>query len=335
MIHGHVSFLGIVPAMLGTALLFACLMGRLPFTPWSFRSFLTWIVRERVPLALSVGITVLYALPILLHTLWHWPGEFDQYWAFLGKLPPQRIIAAVRYEASFIPGSGIWLLLFVVPDGIRRRIGNTLSTAPDPQEDLRPAGLSVFFAAALPAFWYSWREVDDTANSYLLLWLTPFAGTALVAALFYAVRATDLKLGRRILLCAVLGAVALRVVTPVQPELVVDVEGNLALQQNLNRLLAQPAPVGPERTELVLDRSAAAWPPVWIGTVELLDAFKRAGRHDLCVSAATWHILFEQSNRCVAGRVRITHRLFVTIWPRDPAPSSVRLGQIGMIQMSP
>ena len=335
MIHGHASFLGIVPVILGTALLLALLMGRLPFNPLSLRAALAWMRQQRVPLLLSVGIAVLYALPILLHTILHWPGEFGQYRAFMGSLPPQPIIAALHYEAAFIPAGGIWLLLFLLPDGIRRGPDRAPSVVTAPAADLRAAGLVVFLAAALPAFWYSWREVDNSIHRYLLLWLAPFMGTALVAALFHAIRSARLKPVWRTLLCMVLGGLSLRALLGVQPTSLVDVAGNLVWQRTVVRVLAQPAPAGSDRTELVLDRSTAAWVPVWIETVELLDAMRRAGRHDFCVSATTWHILFEQSSRCEPGRDYITRRVLVTRWPAHPSPSSFRLEQTGLIPMSP
>ncbi len=332
MIHGHASFLGIVPVMLGTALLLALLTGRL--NNRMLPAARAWTRLHRVPLLLSAGIAVLYALPILLHTLRHWPGEFGRYRAFIGSLPPQSVIAAWRYEAVFIPAGGIWLLLFLLPDG-RRRTGRPPAAFVAPRDDLRAAGLVVLFAAALPGFWYSWREVDDSLHRYLLLWLAPFAGTALVAALFHAAGAAGPKRRWRMLPCAALGALSMRVLLGVQPTLAMDVAQNLAWQRTVARLLAAPAPAAADRTELVLDRSAAAWVPVWIETVELLDAMKRAGRHDFCVSATTWHILFEASNRCAPGRDHVIRRVMVTPWPAHPPLSGVRLDRTGLIPMSP
>ncbi len=330
MIHAHASFLGIVPVMLGIALLLALLTGTLPFNLVSVRAVFR-SRHHRLAVLFSAGIAALYALPIALHTILHWPGEFGRYRAFVGLLPPQPIGDALRYEAAFIPADGAWLLL-LIPNGIVRGCGATSVVALS-RTGLRSASLIVFFSAALPAFWYSWKGVDDTSHSYLLVWFASFVGTALVAALFHAAQAVRLELPWNIALYVVAVGVSLRVVFGLSPGLMIDVANNLAWQPTVARLLSEPAPVGFDKTELVLDRSKEAWGPAWIETVGVLDAMKRAGRSDYCVSPGTWHILFERSNRCDFQRDHITRRLKITLWPRDPPPSSVRLQQTGMIPM--
>lgn len=324
MVHGHASFLGIVPMILGLALLLAAWMRRLPFWSAGRPPASAWAARNRVPLALSLAIAMLYALPVLLHTALHWPGELGKYLGFLGALPPQPIFAALRYGSSFLPIGGLWVLLFLLPS----------ATAPGPVQrgdagGLRAAGLLVLVAAMLPAFWYSWREVDDVANRYLLLWVTPFVGTALVAGLFHALKAVAVNRPWRIVLCLIGTVLALNTLRGVQPSVLVDVPRNLALQRAVAQMLARPPPPG-GRTELVVDPSPSAWIPSWIETVTMLAAFRRAGRDDYCVSPEIWNIVFGERARCDPGRERIRGRLFVTTWAGIGSPSAFRLDQSGM-----
>ncbi len=319
MVHGHASFLGIVPMILVLALLLAAGLRRLPFRPSCRPAALAWLARNRTHLGFSLAIAVLYALPLILHTVLHWPGELRKYWDFLGALPPQPVAAAWRYGIAFVPLGGLWILLFLLPSGEHRQA-----------DDLRAAGIVVFFAACIPAFWYSWREVDNVANRYLLLWVTPFVGTALVAGLLYVLRTTVLNQGWRVLPCLLAACLAVNSLRRMEPWLAIDQARNLALQRAIDRMLSRPPSPDGGRIELFVDPMPTAWVSAWIETATALAVFRRAGRREFCVSPETWNIVFGEHARCDLGHDRIADRLVVTTWAKI-SPGAFRFDQSGMI----
>ena len=315
MVNGHASFLGIVPMILALALLLGVVAR--PLRPWA------WIAGNRVPVCLSLAIAALYAAPILLQTILHWPGELAQYWRFAGVLPPQRLASAWHTVLGFIPAAGSWLLLLLLPTRWRAR---------RQAEALRTAALVVFASAALPALWYAWREIDDLANLYLLIWLAPFVGTACVAVMLHAVTASRLSLGPKLALYVVATTLAVKAVCNMAPSSPVDTRADLSLRRGVADLLRSPPAPGGGRTELFLDLSPTNWPLVWPETVAVLAAFRRAGRTDLCVSPMTWNLVFGAKARCDLGHDRIARRLVVTGWDRTAGRPAVRLDRAGLMR---
>ena len=303
LIHAHAGFLGIMPMILSLALLLAGVTGRLPFQPRSLSSIKGWVNANAISVCLSAAICFMFAIPILLDMIVKFPGLIGYYIRFAGKLPPQRLSAAMGYIRLFVPVGGSWLLLFLLP------VVNNPAIS-----DVRAAGLIVFFSASVTAFWYSWRQVDDVANLYLLLWFLPFVGTALVAALLVGLRARPLQFPLRMFLCCLALVVACHTVAGVDPKLVMDVAANQPIQRAADLILAESAPSGNDRIELSLDQSPDAWLPVWSETVAVLAALKRHGRRDFCIAPVSWVILFDEANRCDPGRDRIVGRRYVTLW---------------------
>ena len=318
MVHGHASFVGIMPAILVlAALLLALRRGAAPR-----RAEMTaWVRANRLPLGLSLAIVALFAAPILVQTIRHFPGELAEYARLAGLLPPQRLAGALRTELLFFPADALFLLLLLLPAGEPRvrEVG-----------DLRTACLVVFFAAALPGFWYAWRGVDDLANHYLLIWLAPFAGTACVAALLHAVSASRLHLSPRLILLLLATILSAKALSLVAPAAVVDAQSNTALRRALARLLATPAPPDGGRTELVLDPSPVGWPLAWPETDAILAALRRAGRTDFCVSPMTWNLAFGVRQRCDLAHDRIVGRQVVAGWNEIGGASAMRLDRSGM-----
>ncbi|WP_428391223.1 hypothetical protein [Lichenicoccus sp.] len=322
MVNGHASFLGIVPMILGLA---ALLLGIVHRPALRLSTLSAWIAGNRLPVCLSVAIAAFYAAPILLQTILHWPGELAQYWHFIGALPPQRLAGAWHTVLGFIPAAGVWLLLLLLP---------ATSQARRQAAGLRTAALVVFFPAALPALWYAWREIDDLANLYLLIWLAPFVGTACVAAMLHAVSASRLGLSPKLALYVVVTTLAVKAISNTAPWSPVDTRANVSFRRGLADLLRLPPAPGGGRTELFLDVSAAEWPLVWPETVAVLAGFRRAGRDDLCVSPMTWNLLFGIRERCDPAHDHIAKRLVVTGWDRTGARPAVRLDRAGIMRQA-
>ncbi len=328
MVHGHASFLGIAPLICVLACLASAFLGQWPFNPRRLGAYTCWIRQHRFDFGLSMAVLLIFSVPIVLHTICDWPGEFGRYMRFAGVLPPQKFTSALRTESLFIPVRGLWLVLLLIPAA-----GADSAASPGLRQQarrLRYASLTLFVSGALPGLWYAWREVDNLANHYLLLWLAPFASTAAIAAIFYALIAGRWKpvLGYSVcLLSVVLSVWTLSEVNPLVP---IERSENLSIQLAVSRLLSEPDATNNAKTELFLDLSPAGWMAAWPETVAVLAALKRSRRNSLCISPETWHLLFGVQQRCDLARDHIDRRRIITSWDKIKTRPAIQLGEAGI-----
>ena len=110
LLHGHASFIGLLPICLLTFLGVAALFGRWRvlkgMTP---AGVLRFVQRYPVSIGATAGILALGALPILANTLLNWPGEAPESLAQARNAAPNNPVSALKYVWSFVPLFGVWL----------------------------------------------------------------------------------------------------------------------------------------------------------------------------------------------------------------------------------
>ncbi len=108
LIHGHASFLFIVP-VIGAAVLAAAVWPHRQAPVAALRRFARYQRRAWVP---AVAISALFALPIAVNLARHWPGDFGHYFAYgqSGQAGGHSAAAIARYALWFWwPGQHAWL----------------------------------------------------------------------------------------------------------------------------------------------------------------------------------------------------------------------------------
>jgi hypothetical protein len=285
LVHGHASFIGLAPIMMLTAAAVAWKDERLPDRIWRADKALAYVKARPGPFVLSAAIVLLFALPVAINTIVHWPGELPKYFRFAGR-SSHNFIAAARYVLSFMPLMGIWAAVFLLPAG--------QSATRSRATDYRFVGILTLATAGVPALFYAMTGIDSLNERYLLYWMLPFVGAALATAILYFVSFLSfswLRVG--IVAAAAVGSLnAYRVLTPVYPD-----TRSTALTAAAADLLARRA-VNGEKIALQLDHDPAGWPPAWSEAVAIIAATNRRHEDFLCVERSSWHLLFHEQYRC-------------------------------------
>ena len=296
LIHGHASFVGLVPIMMLTAVAVAWVGGRLPNQIWRVDNIATYVKSYPVPFMLSAAIAVLFAMPMVIHTIVAWPGEFPKYFGFITH---NSFVAAVSYVISFLPLKGLWTLIFLLP------AGNAVKTSPT-APDCRFVGLSCLLIAGVPGLIYAYRGVDDFKLTWLMYWILPFIGATLATAILYFGSFIPFRWVRFgiIAVAAFWSLNAYRVWTPVNPDTrstafisAPDTRSTALISEALGKL-ADRAVAG-EKIVVRLDRDPVGW-WVWLEVVSIIAAMNRTEANFLCVEPNSWHLLFHQRYRCKA-----------------------------------
>jgi hypothetical protein len=317
LVHGHASFLGLVPVMLVTAAAAALVAGRMPLQLWRIANATHFLGAHWRPLAISAAIAALFALPILIYTLLHWPGELAKYLYFSrGRSNPIREV--VWYVISFMPLSGVWALAFMLPPRpSQARVEPTI---------YRYVGLLVLATGAAPALLYAWRGVDTLSERYLIYWMLPFVGAALACAIFYF--ASLLSAGvYRIAFVAIVAVGSLgsfRAIRPVEANVIATVLTSRALD-----LLARRVPPG-EKIAIQIDHGAAGWPPAWSETASLIALMNRKQQNILCVERSSWHLVFHERYRCKPSD-RIADMIFMQSKRTPRSDVMAELGEANVV----
>jgi hypothetical protein len=179
LVHGHVSFLLFAPAIAGAAVGASLWTGR---PAWR---------ESRVAVLGAGAVLALFALPIALNLLWHWPGEFASYVEYGGGRAhaPGGIARYVLgyYHSRPLAGVAVAAALFGGATVLTRRL------PPGPPRRFLAAGVCAAALATILFTGYVARAVDDLRFTYvgefsravpllLLLVVVAAAGPSLVAA---------------------------------------------------------------------------------------------------------------------------------------------------------
>lgn len=311
LLHGHASFIGLLPVSLA-AFALAALGGRLDRVRCPTAAEITCFIRTYPwSVAASAMVILAGALPIVANTVLNWPGEIPKYFAFAGHSPLNNPFKALKYVWTFLPLSGVWLLALA-------RFGRDGEATPNlDDQQLRRAGMAVFVAGAVPALLYSLKGVDNFAERYLILWVTGFFGMAAAAAMICSLRRLSGRVARAGLSIVVASAALWLIASRPEPQ------ADPAAPEYEAAARAAEALASPGvRTMLVVNHDDAAWMETWREEAAVNALLLRSGSRALCVDPGTWVLPFGLDFRCDVSRDRIGRTLYFGL-PEAGAPRPV------------
>lgn len=310
LIHGHVSFLLFVPVIAGAAVAAALRTGRRE----AFRE-------ARTAVAVAAAVCGLFALPIVLNLLLHWPGEFARYFAYNGGggggVGPADI---ARYMLSFYASptplaAVIATLLFAAAAALTRHL------PAGPPRRFLTAGVCAATVATLLFAVYVTRGVDDLRFTYvgqfsravplLLLWIA-VAAAATSPAVRRLPALAAVWAGRPVaawlVAAVVIGALGVGSGAPAMRRLPEHVPDMPAVMAILDRYTAG--------SPVVLDVQQEAWPAL----TALVVHGERMGPR-VCTRDPRWEFMVTERYICTADDLAAGRELRLT--PLPPAGATV------------
>ncbi|KAB7765818.1 hypothetical protein [Xanthomonas maliensis] len=284
LIHGHASFVGLVPIIcfvLVAGCVIAWRSGQWAMAPLNTLSKSTLLISALLIIALLA--------PLLAQTLVHWPGEFPKYFAFAGHREPNQIPAVVGYVFDFVP---FWYLVLplaiVVGWALRARVERRHVSV----------GALIFLAGLVAAMLYARKGIDSLEYRYLEYWFTPFY--AILAALTVVSLVALWKQRRPAVGYALaLSAVGVAVLLGAKSSELLQTPASMPVAVYQKALDVLTVKAGGKQVALTIDRQGG-WDDSWADSATLLAYAKRVDpQHPgVCIDTGSWHILFHEENRC-------------------------------------
>lgn len=196
LIHGHACFLLFVP-VLTLAVLVAVLWPRRRALRASAGSFFREQRRTWIPVA---GISALFALPIFLNLVLHWPGDFGKYLSYSGsgRAGGHGLRQVAQYALWFWwPHRHAWLAPVL---GYAIALAVTFWLSRGPLRRLLLALLGANIVSSLAFLFYAGVGIDNLADYYIgyFYWSAPLVTVlVIVLAVIEAVRPRPAVAGSR------------------------------------------------------------------------------------------------------------------------------------------
>jgi hypothetical protein len=212
LIHGHACFLFFVP-VISAAVLAAVLWPRRRCLGASARSF---FATQRIWVPVAV-ISAVFAFPIVLNLVLHWPGQFGLYLKYMSSSKAGGHSAGrVLRDALWYwwPARDVWVPAIVLVAGTAVAAAVTRWLAPSPLRRFLIALLAVNAVSSLAFLYYAATGIDALSSHYIgyFYWSAPVI-TLLVIAVG-AVAAMPRPLGAVAVTSAVAVALAALAIAP-------------------------------------------------------------------------------------------------------------------------
>jgi hypothetical protein len=256
LVHGHASFVAIAGIMMAGGLFAAVrsATGGAPGRAW--RPLLRdWVASQRMQLLVCAGIVIAFAIPIVLETALHFPGEIPKYLAYGRGFPGNGFRESLEFASYFWGGglfglvTGLVMLALLWGGALHAMSGSGIS-----REDLRGVVWAVALSTLALAV-YAKTRIDVLALKYTGLFYFAAVNIALVTAAIALLSRAPIAVRQ----AGAAGAVALAlVVLTTMPRS--NMETNPAIPGIVSALRELP------RRPVVLDldrHSEAEWPGLW------------------------------------------------------------------------
>lgn len=322
-IHGQAEFLIFAPlivivALTGHLLARRKTQARMLGTAWH------WIA--------AGVVSALFALPIVIYTAQHWPGQFGHYLWYgrhVGKTQIHHtLITSISYTMRFwwpgkpstaygdLPGAVIALILSAVAVLLALR-------CPEPR--LRRFLLwSLALAGVMTVIFVYYAQTaisDNNLRNQSYLGYFTWAAPLIVVLVIAAGAVVHLRDGRTVVLPLVAGVVAAAVVATLVPHYQDDrwdpPAKYLGVPQ-LPQLVRTMAAASGGRPIVIRIHQGA-----WFDAVGVAAYGDRTGRRACVVGPARWGVLFRSQSVCTPAEIRTG----VTFWFSSPADNQIPAGQ--------
>jgi hypothetical protein len=278
-------------------------------------------------------ISALFALPIVIYTAQHWPGEFLQYWRYRQHVARSgqihhTLITSISYTMRFwwpgkpstaygdLPGTVIALVLTAVA---------VLLAVRCPVPRLRRFLLwSLAMAGVMTVIFVYYAQTaisDNNLRTQSYLGYFSWAAPLIVVLVIAAGAVVHLRDGRTVVLPLVAAVAAGAVVATVVPQYQedrFDPPAKYVGVPQLPQLVRTMATASGDRSIVVrIDQGA------WFDAVGVVAYGDRIGRR-ACVVGPRWVVLFRSQSVCSPAEARTG----VTFWFYDPRQTQVPPGQV-------
>jgi hypothetical protein len=166
LIHGHACFLFFVP-LITCAVLAAVLWPRRSHLGGAVRSFFATQRRVWIPVAV---ISAVFAFPVILNLVLHWPGQFGLYLAYSssGRAGGHGTATVIRYVLWFwSPYRDAWVAGLVPLAGFAVAAAVTRWLAPAGLRRFLTALLAVNAVSSLAFLYYAFTGIDEINQHYV------------------------------------------------------------------------------------------------------------------------------------------------------------------------
>jgi hypothetical protein len=210
LIHGHVSFLLFVPVICA-AVLAAVLWPRRHNLGAAVRSFFATQRRVWVPVAV---ISAVFAFPIVMDLVLHWPGQFGDYLAYMSsrKAGGHSLATGAQYALWYWwPYGNAWAVPIA---GYAAAAAITRWLAPIQLRRFLIALLAIDAVSSLAFLYYATTGIDEISHHYIgyFYWSAPVI--VLLVIVLGLVEARPSRLGATVALTTVAFALAALAVAP-------------------------------------------------------------------------------------------------------------------------
>lgn len=301
LIHGHASFLGLLPLMLVVT---AGVLG--------FRDVWRRLVAlESGTIIAGAAISALFLAPLLLNTLLHWPGDWLRY---LQQAETQQAIDVadkMRMAARFLAFGLAGIALLYRPAKARETVSNGVSG------NLARVSAALFVGASASLLLLVIKAVDDTTNRYLLFWFIPAGALFSAAGLYHVLSLLPARISS---VCALVLAVLLGYIAAGSvPFMAYNVVRGSMLERVYRDAKQLSVDSGkPLRIALDKRQNPSA---LWQDTLALLARMKRDDRAFACIEPQSWHISFTQWAEC-SGKASVDFLPVTLVYVGDSEPGA-------------
>lgn len=320
LVHGHASFGAIVPIMLaGCLLVHATAVVRREGMAGLRAHAREQVAAHRKAFIAAVAIAAVFALPIVLETIIHFPGQIPRYVGYGHTFPGNRLGDALAFVgfywaatpfAALLAGMALLGLLWAAARG------------PDAQPplaspELRGLAWSVAFATVAVTI-YAKTGIDSLDMKYIGLFY--FAAVALALAAAATLVASFVPFpGIAVLALFIAGLVVTgSKLVPMAPE------NDAAVPAMVAKVRSIPRP--PAVLDLDMGES---WQRLWSLVVGMAAYSARDGQRPLCVNR-NWQMLFTEHFRCTAADLRQGTEYFATLRPLPPGANVLKVGELNL-----
>ncbi|GEM_PF-2412665 len=313
LVHGHASFIGLVPIMGACAVAALLLVQR--FRPAWLGADMRLQALPRWVVCTSLAAICWFSFPIVANTILHFPGEVPKYFRFAALPRADSLGGRIQYLGHFFTPALLAIpVLLMLParwSNVRLKLA---------------VGVALLVGGPATVF-YVLRGLDTTDHYYPVYWSTIFFGGAAAISILGLVQA----IGRRSIempLAAVLAAGAIFSI-PVS-SLTPDVsqpgsEVDAALKQIANSM--------PEGGYAWIDADVADFEVVFdMSTLAAMD--KRSPRQRVCITAGYWSAMYPPAIACDPVRMPMAARLQATSRSKHPA-AAIQFAHTALLPIAP
>ena len=288
LVHGHVSFLMFGPVIAGAAVVV---------------SWRTARERWRAARGALIGagaVLALFALPMVLHLLLHWPGEFGRYLSYGGAASTPSPAGVARYVLGYYAtGTALGAVAFVAHFGGAALLVRRLAAGP--ARRFLAAAICACALATILFLGYVVRGVDDLRFTYVGQFTR---AVPLVLLLVIVAAAASTPLARRahpwLVAAVVIGALGVGSAAPALRKLPEHAPGMPAVMAALDRYTGgRPA---------VIEVGADTWPAL---TTLVVQGERRGPR--VCARDPGWEFMLTERYICTPDDLARGRRVQLTI----------------------